>query len=263
VVTNRSFFIHFIHKRFPCKLGLGKTAYFEGVGVAAVILPPSKNIFFLSPVFLSPDDDCNTLSTRAMNKSGHFKDVTEKIHHSLTFTSLDGSKHAIPFIQRNTLDYVKATIISTSSAASIVKYKAPEVTLASTHSVCRLTNSSPKAAEVLSMYLHLKYGHRAVSDIQRMVDAGIIVIPQGFPRKLTKLSAPCPICVIGGATRISRGPIVDTTELPVGTRFHADFSFYSVTSIRGFKALLTITDATSRREGRFPIPSLNVLHWQS
>lgn len=129
------------------------------------------------------------------------------------------------------------------------------MTLASTQSVCRLTNSSPKAAEVLSMYLHLKYGHRAVSDIQGMVDAGIIVIPQGFPRKLTELSAPCPICVIGGATRISRGPIVDTTELPVGTRFHADFSFYSVTSIRGFKSLLTITDATSRQEWCFPTKS--------
>jgi hypothetical protein len=71
VVTKSSYLLHFIHTTFPCKLGLGKTGQFIGVGIAAVMFPPNNNIFFLSPVFVSPDDDANTLSTRAMNKSGH------------------------------------------------------------------------------------------------------------------------------------------------------------------------------------------------
>jgi hypothetical protein len=97
-------------------LGLVKSGHFEGVGIAAVLFPPSKSIFFLSPVLVSPDDDSNTLSTRAMNKSGHFSNVIENIHHSLTFTSRDGTDHSIPFFQRNTLDYVNATILSTLAA---------------------------------------------------------------------------------------------------------------------------------------------------
>jgi hypothetical protein len=48
---------------YPCKLGFGKSGQFEGVGIAAVQFPPDKNIFFLSPVFVSSDDDANTLST--------------------------------------------------------------------------------------------------------------------------------------------------------------------------------------------------------
>jgi hypothetical protein len=46
-----------------------------------------------------------------MHKSGHFNNVTEVIHKSLNFTTKDGTPHSIPFIQRNTLDYVKAVIL--------------------------------------------------------------------------------------------------------------------------------------------------------
>jgi hypothetical protein len=94
-----------------------------------------------------------------------------------------------------------------------------------------------------------------------MIDADIVVIPSGFRKKLTELLSPCPICVIGGATKIPRGPIVDTMELPVGTRFHLDFSFYSCVSIRGFKSLLTITDLLQAENGVF-LRSPSGPHWQ-
>jgi hypothetical protein len=255
VVTHRSYLLYFIHKSFPCKLGLGKTGQFEGVGIAAVMFPPNKGIFFLSPVFVSPDDDSNTLSTRAMNKSKNFSNVTEHIHQSLTFTTSNGAMHTVPFFQKNTLDYVRAVIRSSSVIRPAIFQEPATVIQVEPPTVCRLTNSNPKAAEILSMYLHLKYGHRSISTIQRMIDEKLIIVPPGFPSKLSELSVPCPICVIGGATKIPRGSIVDTTELPVGTRFHLDFSFYSVSSIRGFKALLTITDATTSREWRFPTTS--------
>ena len=48
----------------------------------------------------------------------------------------------------------------------------------------------------------------------------------------------------------SRGS--DTTELPVGTKFHIDFCFFNVVSIRGFTAALIIVEATSRYIWIFP-----------
>ena len=80
----------------------------------------------------------------------------------------------------------------------------------------------------------------------------IITLPPGFPKKLPELTSQCPVCVVAGAIKSPRGPIVDTTELPVGTRLHLDFSFYDQTSICKNKAALTIVEATARYQWRFP-----------
>ena len=53
-----------------------------------------------------------------------------------------------------------------------------------------------------------------------------------LPCKLAPLPGKFPICDAAGMTRIPRGPLSDTTELPVGTRFHIDYCFFNEVSIR-------------------------------
>lgn len=247
MVTNPSYFIHFIHKNLPCKLGLGQVSYFDGVGVCIISFPQAPTKYYLlSPVFLSRNDDANTLSTRQMKKSSDFSRVTEQVHQSLDFTYKDGSHHSIPFYQHQSLDFVKVLF----HAPKTIQFHPSKYKRVGPQQLNRMTNSDKFAPQLLSMYLHLKFSHRPISYLQTMIDhkPPLIILPPGFPTKLPELHAPCPICVIAGATKKPRGPLVDTSELPVGTRLHADFSFYSVRSKRGFIAALTLIDATSRKE---------------
>ena len=103
-----------------------------------------------------------------------------------------------------------------------------------------------------SLLLHIRYGHRPISLLQAMIDQGHINVAPGQSKKLAPLPGPCPICVMAGATKIPRGPCVDTTELPVGFRWHMDFTFFNTLSKRGFRSCLTAIDATSRMLYLFP-----------
>ena len=83
-----------------------------------------------------------------------------------------------------------------------------------------------------------------------MIDKGWIKAKKGLV--LAPLPGRCPICDAAGATKLPRGPPIDTTELPVGTLWHLDFTFFNVTSIRGFTAVLVIVEATTRYLWFFP-----------
>jgi hypothetical protein len=85
-----------------------------------------------------------------------------------------------------------------------------------------------------------------------MINCGFIKVPKGFSQKLASLYAKCPICDIEGANKLPRGPPVDRTELPVGARFHANFHFYNIETIRRFTALFVITEAMTSRVWIFP-----------
>ena len=101
-----------------------------------------------------------------------------------------------------------------------------------------------------SWWFHFKYGHRSISVIQSMIDKGFIKAKKGL--RLVPLNRRCPICDAAGATKLPRGPPVDTTELPVGMLFHLDFTFFNVESIRGFSSVLVIVEATTRYLWFFP-----------
>ena len=192
MVTKRSYFIHFISKKFPCKLGLGHSGYFSGVGVCVVSFPPlPKAYFLLSPVFLSEDDDANTLSTRSMSKSGLFQNIEEHIHDSLRFSTKDGAKYSLPFFQKGTLDFLKTAF----HVSSELKFKHPITVLTGPQECRRISNTSHYAPQLLSLYLHLKTNHRPISEIQRMIDHDppLIKLPSGFPKKLQDLIVPCPL----------------------------------------------------------------------
>ena len=57
------------------------------------------------------------------------------------------------------------------------------------------------------------YGHRSLSILQEM-DAKDTK-GTSLPCKLAPLPGRCPICDAAGMTKIPRGPLSDTTELPV------------------------------------------------
>jgi hypothetical protein len=251
VVIKLSYFIHFIKKKFICKLGLGATDSFEGVGVVAVAFASHpKSIFILSPVFYSPNDDANTISTRRLKKDKIFKTVIERIYENLIITTFDDRTHTVPFEQQGELDYIRINIHAPCSppmrAHTITHFECgppPEYWTMSTKEY---------ASPLWTMYLHLRWGHQHIDRLQAVIDRGIIKVPAGFPKKLSPLDAPCPICKIGGAVRLSRGPVVDTMELPVGTLFHIDFTFFDKVSIRGFTSAIRFVEKTTRRKWSFP-----------
>ena len=252
MVTSEKHFIYLHKAHIRCTLGLGLKSTFQGVGVSIFSFPSHpKNLFVVKPVFLSTKDDAPTLSTGALRSSGIFASV---IHHTGEDLKLTPATSSIPTITtpvktRNILDYVQVIIRHPRISA-----------VSSTHSINHLAILPPNInvrrlstmpSVFVSLLLHLKYGHRAVPQLQSMINAGLINGP-GIPKKLAPLPGKCPICEIMGAVKLSRGPCVDTTELPVGSRIHFDFTFFNVMSLRGFVASFQAVDATSRNAWSFP-----------
>ena len=75
---------------------------------------------------------------------------------------------------------------------------------------------------------------------------------RGLPCQLAPLLGRCPICDASRATKRRRGPLVDTAELPSGTHFHINFTFYNKKSCRGSTMALVIVKATTRYMLFFP-----------
>ena len=81
VGTKEKHFAYLIKRKITCRLGLGATTSFEGVGIQIVSLPSHPStLFIVSPVYFSPQDDSATLSTGALKQSKLFKEVIEYCH---------------------------------------------------------------------------------------------------------------------------------------------------------------------------------------
>ena len=171
-----------------------------------------SNFITLSPVFYSPDDDAPTLSTGALKKTGLFKQITEHRHDRLTLTTMKGLQIEEPTIQKDLIDYVKIHIHPGGRQWKRV-HRACHISLPPR---CHNINIKP-SSPLWTLILHLKYGHKSVDALQQMINAGHIQLPKGHPKKLAPFPGRCPVCDIMGATKLARGPCVDTTELPIGT----------------------------------------------
>ena len=62
----------------------------------------------------------------------------------------------------------------------------------------------------LACDLHIKFGHQNMDYIRRSAKQGII---KGLPNKIPNLKYDCPLCKIASAPKITRGKLVDCTEL--------------------------------------------------
>jgi len=259
VAIDPSTFIKLFIRKINCQLGLGNSSSFEGVGVQIISIPGYPNTFIiLSPVYYSPQDDAPTLSTGALKKTKLFKDIIEHRHSKLVLVDNNDKKISIPTVTKNLIDYVNLRV---HKAGPLYKQAHRPNHTQLLPPRCHAINIKP-GSSYWSLVLHLKYGHRPLPVLQSMIDKGHIKVPKSFPKKLAPFPGRCPVCDMAGATKIPKGPCVDTTELPVGYRWHMDFTFFNKRSIRGFIASLTIIDAASRMTFEFPCrnkqPPINI-----
>ena len=241
------YFFRLIRRRIGVALGAGMNHYFEGIGVMAVSHPkyPSK-LILLYPAFYAPKDNVCTISNGALKKCAGFDRVIIDTARSVELHHRDGTHMSIPTEHRSSIDYISLHVhVPTTETRQRLNYRHMSLQPAA------INHPQLRGSPLLSMILHLKYNHRSVASIQAMIDEGFIEGP-GFPCKLAPLPGRCPICDAAGLTKLRRGPLVDTTELPPGTRFHLDFTFFNVVSCRGFTSALIIVEATTRKLWFFP-----------
>ena len=247
-VGNQSkFFSRLIRKRIGVELGTAAQGYFEGVGVMTVSIPNHpKHLFLLYPAFLSTTDKCCTISNGALKKYTGFSKVLIETHKQMELTLHDGSSFILPFSVHDDIDFITLHIHSSSkSKNSKASYKHMSLQPVS------ITNKKIAGTTLFSFWLHIVYGHRSLSILQQMIDQGEITGP-GLPCKLAPLPGRCPICDAAGMTKIPRGTLRDTTELPIGVMFHVDFFFFNIISSRGFNSALIIAERTSRYVWIYP-----------
>jgi hypothetical protein len=243
VGNHHSQFIKLYIRDIKCTLGLGQTASFAGVGVMVISFPSDPNhLIFLSPAFYAPRDDAPTISTGALMATGEWKEISEKRHESLTLTSKDGRVISEPTIVEDDIDYCKI-LIHPGGKHYKREHRHTHVALPPPrHHNINVKPGSP----LYTLVLHNKYNHASVDTLQEMVNDGHIKLPKSHPKTLAPYPGRCPVCEIMGAVHLSRGPCVDTTELPIGTRWQLDYTFWNIRSIRGFIATLSIVESTSR-----------------
>lgn len=252
-VTHKRKYLHrFARRKIKVDLALGFQACFEGTGIMLCSAPEAPGfIFALYPTFLATTDTCTTVTNGGFKKFCGFKDVIINTWQSIYFLHSSGAEFTLPLHERNSIDYIKFHIHpSTSQSKSITIGDRPLYSHMSLQPVATHHRSLIGSVE-LSWRLHIQYAHRSISILQQMVKAGYI---DGVAKSTTLADLPfrCPICDASGATLKRRGRLEDTSKLPVGTRFHIDFTFWNKVSIRGFHASLTIVEATSRNLWFFP-----------
>ena len=240
-------------RKIGVELGTSSQGYFEGVGVIAVSIPRHENhIFFLYPAFYSSTDKYSTISTGALKSNAGFRRVVLDSHQHLELTSQEGKSFKLPCIIIDDIDFISLHIHiihkhPENQCKSVKKLQQKYMSL----QPVSITNRSVVGTSLFSAWLHIIYGHRSLAILQEMIDRGHITGP-GLPCKLAPLPGRCPICDAARMTRIPRLVLTDHTPLPLGTRFHADYVFFNIVSIRGFSAALIIVEWTSRYLWIFP-----------
>ena len=226
VTNNRKHLARFIPKRTAVDLGTGQQGYFNGIGIMIVSCPDVPNSYMLLyPTFLAPFDSGCTITNGGLKKYAGFTKVLIDTHTQLSLQHKDGRAFTIPVTTKDAIDYIQLHIHTPTKETS-QRYHHRQMSL----QPISITNRQLRSTPLLSMWLHQLYGHRSIATLQAMVDAGEIQGP-GLPCKLAPIPGRCPICDAAGATKIPRGLLSDSTELPVGTRWHLDFAFFNETSL--------------------------------
>ena len=243
-------FARLVMQKVGVELGTSSQGHFDGVGVIPISLPGYPHrLFFLYPAFYSSTDQFCTLSTGALRSNLGFTQVLHDAHKRLTLISSDTSHFSLPCSVRDDIDFVTLNVLHlpTDSRHSHPKLRYNHMSLqpASIH------HKSVVGTTLFSAWLHVIYAHRSISILQQMIDNGYITGP-GLPCKLAPLPGRCPVCDAARMTRVPRIKVTDKSQLPIGTRFHIDYAFFNVTSIRDFTAALIVVEWTSRYLWFFP-----------
>ena len=123
--------------------------------------------------------------------------------------------------------------------------------------------SKPKPLQSY-MVLHLLLQHASKSMILKIIKSNSLSDIPDFS-KIGNFDCSCAICNISKATKLPKGKLVDVTNLPPFQRLHIDFSFFGVTSLRGYTTALDITCASTSYPFGFPTksksPPLDLFKW--
>ena len=115
------------------------------------------------------------------------------------------------------------------------------------------------------LLLHSGVMHSSSSTMKHVIQKQLL--NDIHPKLLQRPSydCPCMVCKLSKPTLIPRGKLVDKTILSPFQRLHVDFSFFSVTSIRGFTSGLDVTCASTSYPFSFPTkskaPPVDILQW--
>lgn len=225
----------------------------KGIGYACLKFNSSSSLHVLAPSCWVPDADVDTTSTGALGSHSNFRLVSHAALSHMSITDHHNACHRIKVItDKNNLDFVTINVMSPT-----LKNNNDSSSTATVPTTCHLKSSSTSSAA----FLHQKHGHMNHQSLQKLADTGKI---KGSPKRIPSSQVKCPLCTIAKGTTIPRNPS-DPTKPPVGTRFHADFTFFNVESVRCFACALLIIDAASRHPFGFPSrskrPPVDTLRW--
>jgi hypothetical protein len=257
VGNKKDHFARLVMKKVGVEPGTLSQGYFEGVGIMVVSIPRySSELFLLYPTFYSSTNKYCAISMGALKSSAGFQSVLLNAHKQLELISKENKSFILPCTVSDDIDFVTLHIhkimhpsSSSSSSSSVHKSKSKKFKKPSYHHMA--LNRSVVGTSLFSAWLHIVYGHRSLAILLEMINKGYISGP-GLPCKLAPLPGRCPICDAARMTRVPKRTIQDHTLLPLGTRFHINFTFFNEESIRGFTAALIIVESTSRYIWTFP-----------
>jgi hypothetical protein len=116
------------------------------------------------------------------------------------------------------------------------------------------------------IHLHLATMHSSKSTLEPLLKNKLLTdLPPALAKDLFQFDCTCFICALRKSDKLPKGKLVDKTLLAPFQRIHVDFSFFSVTSIRGFTSSLDVRCGSTSFPFAFPYksknPALDVLRY--
>ena len=216
----------------------------EGKGLVIIKLPDSDIILPLFPAYYCPTAPNNIIGLPAVKQYTKFRSVRLESLSWIRFVDKDGrtarydtcpQKH-----QEQLLDFFHIQLITSNKPTT--KTTTINAMLAKT--------------QLDWIKIHRRLGHPSDSKLAIMCRTKKIPgLPFIFPSKFQRFKELCPICAKGKMKITISGGVIDTSKFLPGQLLHIDFSFYEITSIRGFTCVLIIVDALTRKVWAFCTPN--------
>ncbi len=218
-----------------------------GYGLKLIQCPITKVVIPLWPTYYMPTNPQCTFSPTALTHYLKYKTTTTHLEH-LSITTSNGTNIKFPSVPRHSdqqlLDYHEFIVVRPNPSTPITISSQP------------IANSATSELPLTRLLVHQRLGHGCDTVLDTMCRNQTLL---GLPKRpFPSRSCPCPICI---TTKFTNTPKVKQTLCPStvkGELLHIDFSFWNVTSVRGFSSLLSIIDGSTRMLWNFPTASKRV-----
>lgn len=224
-----------------------------------IIKVPGTNLTIpLWPSYHIPQNPQHTISPNAIKHYNNFRTVhTEHLKH-ITLVNNTGIKEKILFLQKYInnviLDFINVDLMTMSNS----NYNTYSTKLtANNHDYTNVIvnkSSFKKMSNIDRTLIHRRLMHLGNKTIDLMCKEAIMEdLPKSLPTHHPD-KFPCIICWTTKSNNPSKPPTIDILCSIPGGLIHMDFTFYNITSIRGFISALNIIDASTRKLWTFVLP---------